>query len=85
MAKQHIDFKLYAAGFVWVMNPGFYDKLSAGQKKVIDALQQQVGGQGGRGLGRLGDGGEGKIEDGRAHHPSSARRSSTPGGGRWRR
>jgi len=34
--KNHADMRLYAADFVWVMNRGFYDKLSANQKKVID-------------------------------------------------
>ena len=34
--KYHIDMRLYAADFVWVMNRGWYDKLAAGQKKVID-------------------------------------------------
>jgi TRAP-type C4-dicarboxylate transport system substrate-binding protein len=28
--------RLYASDFVWVMNKGWYDKLAAGQKKVID-------------------------------------------------
>ena len=32
----HADMRLYAANFVWVMNKGWYDKLGAGQKKVID-------------------------------------------------
>lgn len=32
----HLDTRLYAASFVWVMNRGWYDKLGASQKKVID-------------------------------------------------
>ncbi len=34
--KFHLNTRLYAASFVWVINPGWYDKLGAGQKKVID-------------------------------------------------
>ena len=63
VAKQHIDFKLYAASFVWVMNPGFYDKLSAGQKKVIDAhCNNEWASKVGVAWGGWEDGGEGKIE-----------------------
>lgn len=32
----HMDTRMYAANFVWAMNPSWYDKLSANQKKVID-------------------------------------------------
>jgi TRAP-type C4-dicarboxylate transport system substrate-binding protein len=35
--KYHTDFRLYAANFVWVMNPGWYGKLSPSQKQVIDS------------------------------------------------
>ena len=35
--KYHTDFRLYAANFVWVMNPGWYGGLSASQKRVIDS------------------------------------------------
>lgn len=34
--KFHNDMRLYPATFVWVMNPEWYGKLSAAQKKVID-------------------------------------------------
>lgn len=34
--KYHSDMRLYASDFVWVLNKGWYDKLSDGQKKVID-------------------------------------------------
>lgn len=34
--KFHTDMRLYASDFVWVINKGWYDKLAAGQKKVID-------------------------------------------------
>lgn len=36
VVKYHTDMRLYAASFVWTMNKGFYEKLSAAQKKVID-------------------------------------------------
>jgi TRAP-type C4-dicarboxylate transport system substrate-binding protein len=34
--KYHMDVPLYTTPFVWAMNPGKYDALSAAQKKVID-------------------------------------------------
>jgi TRAP-type C4-dicarboxylate transport system substrate-binding protein len=34
--KNHIDFQLYQAAFVWVMNKNWYSKLGPTQKKVID-------------------------------------------------
>ena len=34
--KYHADMRLYQATFVWVMNKGWYGKLSAGQKKAVD-------------------------------------------------
>ena len=36
VAKFHSDMRLYSATFTWAMNKGFYDKLSADSKKVID-------------------------------------------------
>ena len=36
VATFHTDMRLYAATFVWTLNKGWYDKLAAGQKKVID-------------------------------------------------
>ncbi len=36
VAKFHTDVRLYSSSFVWVMNKPWYDKLAAGQKKVID-------------------------------------------------
>jgi TRAP-type C4-dicarboxylate transport system substrate-binding protein len=36
VVKFHNDQRLYASTFVWVMNPGWYDRLAPGQKKVID-------------------------------------------------
>ena len=34
--KYHSDMRFYTSDFVWVMNKPWYDKLAAGQKKVID-------------------------------------------------
>jgi TRAP-type C4-dicarboxylate transport system substrate-binding protein len=63
VAKQHIDFSLYAASFVWVLNKGFYDKLGAGQKKVIDAhCSNEWAAKVGAAWGDWEDSGEGKIE-----------------------
>jgi TRAP-type transport system periplasmic protein len=36
VTKFHTDMKLYASNFVFAMNKGWYDKLSPGNKKVID-------------------------------------------------
>ena len=36
VTKYHMDAPLYATSFVWVMNKGRYDGMSAAQKKVID-------------------------------------------------
>lgn len=34
--KFHTDMRMYASGFVWVMNKGWYAKLAPAQKAVID-------------------------------------------------
>ena len=34
--KYHSDMRLYTSNFAWVMNKGWYEKLSASQKKVMD-------------------------------------------------
>lgn len=34
--KHHLDTRLYAANFAWVLNRSWYDRLSPTQKKVID-------------------------------------------------
>ena len=63
VAKQHIDFRLYAASFVWVLNKGFYDKLGAGQKKVMDDnCNNAAAARYGAAWGDFEDAGEGKIE-----------------------
>jgi len=36
VTKYHMDAPLYATSFVWVMNKGKYNEMSAAQKKVID-------------------------------------------------
>ncbi len=36
VAKYHAGMRMYSSDFAWTMNRAFYDKLSAGQKKVID-------------------------------------------------
>ncbi len=36
VVKYHMDYPLFATTFVWAMNQGTYDKMSAAQKKVID-------------------------------------------------
>jgi TRAP-type C4-dicarboxylate transport system substrate-binding protein len=36
VTKYHMDAPLYATSFVWVMNKGKYEQMSASQKKVID-------------------------------------------------
>lgn len=36
VVKYHTDQTLYASTFVWVMNPGWYNRLGDAQKKVID-------------------------------------------------
>ena len=36
VVTQHMDVPLYTTPFVWVMNKGKYDAMSAAQKKVID-------------------------------------------------
>lgn len=63
VAKQHIDFKLYAATFVWTINRGFYDKLSAPQKKALDDnCNTAAAAKYGAAWGDYEDGGEGKME-----------------------
>ena len=34
--KYHTDTRMYSSNFAWTMNQGFYNKLSAAQKQVID-------------------------------------------------
>lgn len=63
VAKFHIDFKLYAATFVWTINRPFYDKLSAAQKKALDDnCNTAAAAKYGAAWGDYEDGGEGKME-----------------------
>jgi TRAP-type C4-dicarboxylate transport system substrate-binding protein len=60
--KFHTDMRLYASDFVWVLNRGFYDKLSAPQKKVIDDhCNNEWAGKVGAAWGDIEDGGQAKL------------------------
>ncbi|TFZ01710.1 TRAP transporter substrate-binding protein [Ramlibacter rhizophilus] len=66
--KYHSDMRLYASNFVWAMNKGFYDKLSASQKKVIDDhCNNEWAAKVGAGWGDLEDGGQAKLEKTAGH------------------
>lgn len=61
--KNHTDMRLYAAAFTWVMNPGWYGKLNASQKKVIDDhCNNDWAGKVGAAWGDEEDSGQGKLE-----------------------
>jgi TRAP-type C4-dicarboxylate transport system substrate-binding protein len=61
--KFHTDMRLYASDFVWVMNKGWYDKLAAGQKKVIDDhCNNEWAGKVGAGWGDEEDSGREKMQ-----------------------
>ncbi len=61
--KFHSDMRMYASDFVWVMNKGWYDKLAAGQKKVIDDhCNNEWAGKVGAAWGDSEDSGQEKIE-----------------------
>ena len=61
--KNHTDMRLYAAAFTWVMNPGWYGKLSAAQKKVMDDhCSNDWAGKVGAAWGDDEDSGQGKLE-----------------------
>ncbi|MBK0392521.1 TRAP transporter substrate-binding protein [Ramlibacter algicola] len=66
--KYHTDMRLYASDFVWVMNKGWYDKLAAGQKKVIDDhCNNDWAGKVGAAWGDFEDGGQAKLEKSAGH------------------
>lgn len=66
--KYHTDMRLYAANFVWVMNRGWYDKLGASQKKVIDDhCNNDWAGKVGAAWGDDEDSGQGKLEKTAGH------------------
>lgn len=61
--KNHTDMRLYAAAFTWVMNPSWYNKLSAAQKKVMDDhCNNDWAGKVGAAWGDDEDSGQGKLE-----------------------
>lgn len=60
--KFHLDVKLYAASFVWVINKPWFDGLSANQKKVInDHCSNEWAAKVGEGWGGAEDAGEAKL------------------------
>ncbi|MBN9411978.1 MAG: TRAP transporter substrate-binding protein [Burkholderiales bacterium] len=66
--KFHTDMRLYASDFVWVMNKGWYDKLAADQKKVIDDhCNNEWAGKVGAAWGDEEDSGQGKLEKTAGH------------------
>ena len=63
VAKFHTDIRLYQANFVWVINPAWYGKLSAAQKKAVDDhCTNEWAGRIGAAWGDDEDAGEGKLE-----------------------
>lgn len=68
VVKYHADMRLYQAVFVWVMNKGWYDRLAAGQKKVIDDhCNNEWAGKVGGAWGDEEDSGQGKLEKSAGH------------------
>ncbi|HYF57848.1 MAG TPA: TRAP transporter substrate-binding protein [Burkholderiaceae bacterium] len=66
--KFHTDMRLYASDFVWLINPGWYGKLSAGQKKVIDDhCNNEWASKVGAAWGDHEDGGQAKLEKAAGH------------------
>ncbi len=66
--KFHSDMRLYTSSFVWVMNKPWYDKLAAGQKKVIDDhCNNEWSGKVGAAWGDDEDSGQAKLEKTAGH------------------
>lgn len=66
--KYHLDTRLYAANFVWVMNKGWYERLSANQKKVIDDhCNNEWAGKVGQAWGDDEDAGQAKLQKTAGH------------------
>lgn len=64
VVKYHNDQTLYASTFVWVMNPGWYNRLGAAQKKVIDDhCSNEWSSKVGVAWGDNEDGGKGRLEE----------------------
>ena len=61
--KNHTDMRLYAAAFTWLINPAWYNKLGAAQKKVMDDhCKNDWAGKVGAAWGDDEDSGQGKLE-----------------------
>lgn len=61
--KFHTDARMYASGFVWVMNKSWYDRLASGQKAAIDShCSNEWAAKVGAGWGDDEDAGQAKIE-----------------------
>jgi TRAP-type C4-dicarboxylate transport system substrate-binding protein len=66
--KYHSDMRMYASDFAWVMNKGWYEKLSASQKKVIDDhCSNEWAAKVGAAWGDFEDSGKGKLEKTAGH------------------
>ncbi|MBC7833004.1 MAG: TRAP transporter substrate-binding protein DctP, partial [Hyphomicrobium sp.] len=66
--KYHSDMRMYASDFAWVLNKGFYDKLSAAQKKVVDDhCSNEWAAKVGAAWGDDEDSGQGKLEQTAGH------------------
>ena len=73
--KYHSDMRMYASDFAWVMNKGWYDKLAAGQKKVIDDhCNNEWAAKVGAAWGDSEDAGQAKLEEVVPGHVREARR-----------
>lgn len=66
--KYHSDMRLYTSNFAWVMNKGWYDKLSASQKKVLDDhCSNEWAAKVGAAWGDFEDSGQAKLEKTAGH------------------
>ena len=66
--KYHSDMRLYTSNFAWVMNKGWYDKLSASQKKVLDDhCNNEWAAKVGAAWGDFEDSGQAKLEKTAGH------------------
>jgi TRAP-type C4-dicarboxylate transport system substrate-binding protein len=68
VTKFHTDVRLYQASFVWVMNKGWYGKLSADQKKAVDShCSNEWAAKGGGAWGDAEDAGREKLAAAAGH------------------
>ena len=66
--KYHSDMRLYTSNFAWVMNKGWYDKLSTAQKKVMDDhCSNEWAAKVGAAWGDFEDSGQAKLEKTAGH------------------